>query len=723
MTTTAVPSKLPEDFALNIENLDKFSNSTSPTFTNRLGVSKKTLSGIVAAGQMALSVEVYATTAAGLAATTSGKYFSVPSADSAEYLILYLNSAGTAVEQKRYPAADAVSKPTWAGKISGWPDPFFRHSEIGVDFLSRQRWRSTDNNGFAALAKVASSVFAGNALRRTGPGVVSRSGPVVWLDEMGAAPGDTVTLYALLSGTAGRDAYLFGRFYSAAGVLASAPVSGGDFQAVSDTGTTGAIFSGAPRTLRITAVVPANAAAIALYPYSTTQAVGESLDVHAVWAFKGGVNSGPAWPSMLDASSLIPLAQTVAAHTAEIATLDSRADALDSRIGEDNQVKIKAALTNPLFQFLGLPLLGDSITWGMTASGMALETPRAGVLADPRSNGTSASWANLLHKFLGAEYYDDAAATEAAWPGSPGGVAQFTYNKTVDLFPATGDFSYTNSNTAGGKGAWTTPAYATESLLGKALNAVVTLSSDNLRLAWRMTGYEFDLVHAQLSNGAKYELLVDGVSQGIFSTQTGDTGNAVAFGYVTTHSLGGFRRNALVELRVVPGDVARTTLRIEAIRIKRVLRVTNQGIIGTNTWNYLGMLATAVRDDDSFAFLQLGTNDRVVQRTSGNTAGQASFAANIITLVNALEARGIGPILCCAGAVTADAAPTYVFSMGQVRAVLQQIAATRKLPLIDHYAVTRPLVRAGNTTWLADGLHPNDSGHLLMFNTIRKFFD
>lgn len=50
---------------------------------------------------------VYDTTAAGLAATTSGKYFSVPSADSAEYLILYLNNAGTAVEQKRYPSVSA----------------------------------------------------------------------------------------------------------------------------------------------------------------------------------------------------------------------------------------------------------------------------------------------------------------------------------------------------------------------------------------------------------------------------------------------------------------------------------------------------------------------------------------------------------------------------------------------------------------------------------------
>lgn len=51
---------------------------------------------------------VYATTAAGIAATTNGQYFSVPSASSTEYLILYLNNAGAEVEQKRYPSTAAI---------------------------------------------------------------------------------------------------------------------------------------------------------------------------------------------------------------------------------------------------------------------------------------------------------------------------------------------------------------------------------------------------------------------------------------------------------------------------------------------------------------------------------------------------------------------------------------------------------------------------------------
>lgn len=52
-----------------------------------------------------LSAGVYASTAAGLAATTVGRYFSVPSALETEYLILYRHDAGPiAVEIQRYPS-------------------------------------------------------------------------------------------------------------------------------------------------------------------------------------------------------------------------------------------------------------------------------------------------------------------------------------------------------------------------------------------------------------------------------------------------------------------------------------------------------------------------------------------------------------------------------------------------------------------------------------------
>ena len=62
--------------------------------------------------------KIYESTSAGLAATTTGQYFSVPSTVTEELLILYLNSAGSAIEQKRYYVG--VSTPKILQKTENW---------------------------------------------------------------------------------------------------------------------------------------------------------------------------------------------------------------------------------------------------------------------------------------------------------------------------------------------------------------------------------------------------------------------------------------------------------------------------------------------------------------------------------------------------------------------------------------------------------------------------
>lgn len=58
-----------------------------------------------------LSAGVYNSTAAGLSATTNGKYFSVVGSNTNDYLNLYLNNSGSAVLQKTYPSAASVDNP------------------------------------------------------------------------------------------------------------------------------------------------------------------------------------------------------------------------------------------------------------------------------------------------------------------------------------------------------------------------------------------------------------------------------------------------------------------------------------------------------------------------------------------------------------------------------------------------------------------------------------
>ena len=74
-----------------------------------LAQAKVTASLEEVAAQMAGAM-TYVSTAAGLLGTVSGGYFSVPSPDSKEYLILYKNTAGVAQEVSRYPSAQAIDE-------------------------------------------------------------------------------------------------------------------------------------------------------------------------------------------------------------------------------------------------------------------------------------------------------------------------------------------------------------------------------------------------------------------------------------------------------------------------------------------------------------------------------------------------------------------------------------------------------------------------------------
>jgi glycerophosphoryl diester phosphodiesterase len=81
-----------------------------------------------------LSAGVYATTAAGLAATSNGDYFSVVSGSTNEYLNLYLNDSGTAVLEKTYPSAASVDN--WFRETLGafFYQPYYEFSGSDLYF-------------------------------------------------------------------------------------------------------------------------------------------------------------------------------------------------------------------------------------------------------------------------------------------------------------------------------------------------------------------------------------------------------------------------------------------------------------------------------------------------------------------------------------------------------------------------------------------------------------
>ena len=107
-----------------------------------LGQAKVTASLAEVASQMAGAM-IYANTALGLAGTNNGGYFSVPSPESSEYLILYQNNAGVPKEIDRYPNAKAVEKigiEDLSTEVSGLAFAI-------VDEDRRRTWIEADNAG------------------------------------------------------------------------------------------------------------------------------------------------------------------------------------------------------------------------------------------------------------------------------------------------------------------------------------------------------------------------------------------------------------------------------------------------------------------------------------------------------------------------------------------------------------------------------------------------
>ena len=153
-------------------------------------------------------------------------------------------------------------------------------------------------------------------------------------------------------------------------------------------------------------------------------------------------------------------------------------------------------------------------------------------------------------------------------------------------------------------------------------------------------------------------------------------------------------------------------LALEATRVDRKLRLTNQGICGTNTHTWVGwLLADALQEGDGFAFVQLGTNDRGRNASGTTPAKWSDFYKNMDRIIGTLTEQEIEPVvLCSCAAVDGDAA-----NMSRIRSVLHRFAYDKGIDFIDQFAATR-MDAAGYMS--PDKIHPNDAGHRRMFENI-----
>jgi lysophospholipase L1-like esterase len=241
---------------------------------------------------------LYPDEATGRADVLDGEYFRVVGSGNVACHIYRRTNSGASTLIVSLSSDSAIKRPSWTGRRSGWPDPFFRLFDLtSQTFLGRDRWYwNTVGAEFQGWEMVANSIFSGRALRRVVSGNVPLSGPAIWLDELGAAAGDTITVYALVTGN-GCVFGGYGRFANSLDVHLGDQVVMLNLSGIAST-----TLSTSPTLMRVTATAPANTTKFNFYPITNT--AGGTFEIVALWAHKGAVGAGPDWPVFSDGDYL-----------------------------------------------------------------------------------------------------------------------------------------------------------------------------------------------------------------------------------------------------------------------------------------------------------------------------------------------------------------------------------------------------------------------------------
>lgn len=375
---------------------------------------------------------------------------------------------------------------------------------------------------------------------------------------------------------------------------------------------------------------------------------------------------------------------------------------------ENRANRLQRALQNP-FEAVRIRLVGDSITWGRSASNNTATEPRTGHLTDPR-NTTSVSsptWANLLRNWLAHSYGDGVCAEDAPGSGSfvvetecailGGNKHQPTWRKGIAEISSDELSIVENSSSKTGR-------YIDLSTAGGMPDS----------FEFTTTVDEVDVYFAGLSDRPqeqrKLNVYVDGALQESFYAY-----NSVAtWNMKHTIYLDGARRR--IKIALAEGSAS---ARIIGLTSHREIRVANDGIIGSsvNSWLARNLLPNSLTNDDTHLLVQLGTNDRVQSGASVD-----KFSKDLDVFIQQIKALrpDVDVTLLVANAVTQNESDTsiYKFKMRDVDNVVRQAAAKNNFGFLSQYTRTIQ-AKIDGEVFVPDLLHPNDFGHKIMFENIR----
>lgn len=377
---------------------------------------------------------------------------------------------------------------------------------------------------------------------------------------------------------------------------------------------------------------------------------------------------------------------------------------------------LSASLCNPLEQQTTILMIGDSITWGLDLPGNAVQTPRSHQMSDARDNYGTGSYVDIFKAWIGSIYFGNVTPTLSNWIDSPSGQSTASFSKTVNLYTNMLPFSTPVFVGSANNGETVTPG----TLCGMRQLLGVANSSSSAEISFQFTGSALKVFYTSIvASSCDYVLTVDGTVVGTYTTDTGSNSN----GNSRSHTFP-YVRNKTVKIKAVyhTGNTGVNYLYLEGVQVNKTCTIVNQGIIGTdareyNANNFGAYGHTVATPDTNYAFIMLGTNDRVNTFPSyGQPNSPNNLARNLKTLMASLTS-GCSPsvVLMCAEPVVNEDTATYAYTMQDVRSTVLGLGLSTSTDVIDNYAIYEGYEL---DVVLADGLHPNSLGHALMAQNI-----
>ena len=161
-----------------------------------------------------------------------------------------------------------------------------------------------------------------------------------------------------------------------------------------------------------------------------------------------------------------------------------------------------------------------------------------------------------------------------------------------------------------------------------------------------------------------------------------------------------------------------TALRFCSVVIPKQVEVVNDGITGHQSFATATLLKSNLTEDDNFAIVMAGTNDR----TYGNAQTMASYDG----IYNWVKTNRPNTKLIFMSANPCGTPeyeePIYVCHMEDIDHAVEYVANKYNVPFISNYQYLMRYCKFNNvspyTKICRDGVHPNDLGHWLMYMNI-----